>query len=117
MARAQRIKNRSRPSTTNAIDKIEAKGEVKHTESPPKQVAAEQAEPISKQREWKLLYSPLPLGASGDGSSPVKGPRKKPGAEEGNSAEQKGLCRNCKKEKTCKLPRPEGGVWRCEDYE
>jgi hypothetical protein len=117
MARAQRIKNRSRPGTTNAIDKIEARGEVKEVKAPLEQRAAEQAEPISKQREWKLLYSPYPFGTSGDGSSPVKRSRKKPGAEEENSAEQKGLCRNCKKEKTCKLPRPEGGVWRCEDYE
>ena len=117
MARAQRIKNRSRPGTIDAIDKIDTRKKVKETKAPPKHKAAEQAEPISKQREWKLLYSPYPFGAADDGNSPVKGPKRRSGAEEEKSAEQKGLCRNCKKEKTCKLPKPEGGVWRCEDYE
>jgi hypothetical protein len=117
MAGAQRIKNRSRPGRIHTIDKIETRGEVKEVKAPPKQRSAEQPEPISKQREWKLLYSPYPFGAADDGSAPVKGPRRGSGAEEESSTEQKGLCRNCKKEKTCKLPRPEGGVWRCEDYE
>lgn len=117
MARAQRIKNPSRPSTTHTIDKIETRGEVKEVKAPPKHRAAEQGKPISKQREWKLLYAPYPFGTTDDGSSPVKGSRRRSGAEEENSAEHKGLCRNCKKQKTCKLPKPEGGVWRCEDYE
>jgi hypothetical protein len=117
MAGAQRIKNRGTPGTTHTIDKIETRGEVKEVKAPPKQRSAEQPEPISKQREWKLLYKPYPFESSGDGSSPVKGPKRKPGAEEESSTEQKGLCRNCKKETTCKLPKPEGGVWRCEDYE
>jgi len=117
MARVQRIKDRSRPDTTDATDKIETRRKIKEVKAPPGQRATEPAESISKQREWKLLYSPYPFGTSGDGSSPVKRSRKKSGAEEENSTEQKGLCRNCKKEKTCKLPRPEGGVWRCEDYE
>ena len=34
-----------------------------------------------------------------------------------DSEKYKGLCKNCKKRKTCKLPKPEGGVWRCEEYE
>ena len=28
-----------------------------------------------------------------------------------------GLCRNCSKLKTCTFPKPEGGVWHCEEYE
>jgi hypothetical protein len=117
MARAQRTKNRSRPSTTDTIDKIETGGEVRHTKAPPEQRTAEQVKPVSKQREWKLLYSPYPFGTTDDGSAPVKGSKRRSGAEEESTTEQKGLCRNCKKQKTCKLPRPEGGVWRCEDYE
>ena len=27
-----------------------------------------------------------------------------------------GLCPSCNKRKTCTYPRPEGGVWRCEEY-
>ena len=117
MARAQRIKNRSRPGTIDAIDKTDTRRKVKEAKAPPKQKAAEQPEPISKQREWKLLYSPHPFGTSGDGSAPTKGPKRRPDAEEEKSTEPKGLCRNCKKKETCTLPKPEGGVWRCEEYE
>lgn len=28
-----------------------------------------------------------------------------------------GLCSNCKNRDTCTYPRPNGGVWHCEDYE
>jgi len=27
-----------------------------------------------------------------------------------------GLCSNCEKRETCRLPKPEGGVWDCEEY-
>ncbi len=29
----------------------------------------------------------------------------------------RGLCRTCEKRDTCEYPKPEGGVWRCEEYE
>ncbi len=29
----------------------------------------------------------------------------------------KGLCVNCENRKTCTFPKPEEGVWRCEEYE
>ena len=28
-----------------------------------------------------------------------------------------GLCRNCNNRKTCVFPKPEGGVWHCEEYQ
>jgi len=28
-----------------------------------------------------------------------------------------GLCVNCEHRQTCTHPKPEGGVWHCEDYE
>jgi hypothetical protein len=28
----------------------------------------------------------------------------------------KGLCINCANRNTCRLPRPKGGVWHCEEY-
>jgi hypothetical protein len=31
--------------------------------------------------------------------------------------ELKGLCVNCENRKTCTFPKPEEGVWRCEEYE
>lgn len=27
-----------------------------------------------------------------------------------------GLCRNCEIRNTCKFPKPEGGIWHCEEY-
>jgi hypothetical protein len=27
-----------------------------------------------------------------------------------------GLCKNCANRETCNFPKPEGGVWRCEEY-
>ena len=32
------------------------------------------------------------------------------------SSGDKGLCVNCENRDTCTLPRPEGGVWHCEEY-
>lgn len=29
----------------------------------------------------------------------------------------RGLCVNCDVRETCTLPRPEGGVWYCEEYQ
>ena len=29
----------------------------------------------------------------------------------------KGLCVNCENRDTCTLPKAEGGVWHCEEYE
>ncbi len=29
----------------------------------------------------------------------------------------KGLCVNCDHRETCRLPRPESGVWHCQEYE
>ena len=28
----------------------------------------------------------------------------------------KGLCINCERRDTCSFPKPEGGVWHCEEY-
>ena len=39
--------------------------------------------------------------------------RKLPGKERNGYA---GLCVNCENRETCTYPKPEGGVWRCEDY-
>ncbi len=32
-------------------------------------------------------------------------------------AEYRGLCKNCEKRETCLYPKPEAGVWHCEEYE
>lgn len=36
---------------------------------------------------------------------------------EAEPANLKGLCINCDRRHTCTYPKPETGVWRCEEYE
>jgi len=38
-------------------------------------------------------------------------------AETTSSGEYRGLCQNCIHRDTCKLAKPEGGIWHCEEYE
>jgi glutamate dehydrogenase (NAD(P)+) len=58
--------------------------------------------PVSKMKEWKLLYQPYPFDESMKISS---------------GTVVKGLCETCAKDEVCTIPRPEGGVWRCTEYE
>jgi len=46
----------------------------------------------------------------GFGAAPVTTPAKPAPA-------RAGLCGNCEHQQTCTHPRPEAGVWHCEDYE
>jgi hypothetical protein len=34
-----------------------------------------------------------------------------------NLGKYKGLCVNCENRQTCTYPKPEGGVWHCNEYE
>lgn len=36
---------------------------------------------------------------------------------ERESGIDKGLCRNCANRETCTFPKPEGGVWHCDEYQ
>jgi len=38
-------------------------------------------------------------------------------AEGENPGRYAGLCVNCEHRETCTYPKPEGGVWHCEEYE
>jgi len=51
-----------------------------------------------------------------DNSNPEKmtPPKSLPDQEE--PANDRGLCVNCAKREGCNLPRPDGGVWHCEEY-
>lgn len=33
------------------------------------------------------------------------------------TGESRGLCRTCERKETCSYPKPEGGVWRCEEFQ
>lgn len=60
-----------------------------------------------------------------DGGAPLPtktvrkaGPRQTASAtnKDKHSARFIGLCSNCENRKTCVFPKPEGGVWHCEEY-
>ena len=38
-------------------------------------------------------------------------------SDEDDSARYKGLCSDCENRKSCTYPKPEGGVWHCEEYQ
>ncbi len=44
----------------------------------------------------------------------VSGPRET--SDPGPGGEMLGLCRNCEARPRCTFPKPEAGVWRCEEY-
>ncbi|MBN1804593.1 MAG: hypothetical protein JW837_05035 [Sedimentisphaerales bacterium] len=46
------------------------------------------------------------------GQSQAKGPDNK----EKDSLKFIGLCIDCKARRNCAFPKPEGGIWRCEEY-
>jgi len=43
-------------------------------------------------------------------------PEKKPGTRADGLAPDPGLCSLCEDRATCTYPKPEGGVWHCEEY-
>jgi glutamate dehydrogenase (NAD(P)+) len=87
------------------------------TKTEKKRVSAEEKleeiRPISKTKEWKLLYKPYPFDDSMK-TSPTTPQTAVQGAE---TETARGLCVNCEKDESCELQRPEGGVWRCKEYE
>ena len=38
-------------------------------------------------------------------------------AEDEDSGKFIGLCINCDNRRTCVFPKPEGGIWHCEEYQ
>jgi len=52
-----------------------------------------------------------------DGNSPNIDEEESLSANYKNSTLFIGLCSNCKSRKSCTHPKPEGGIWRCEEYE
>ena len=117
MAPTRRVKDGRKPSATDREQKVKIKRKKKVAVAPPSQPAAEPVKPISKHKEWKLLYAPYPFRSEEKKPSGMKGSGVRSNSEAEDSGEYKGLCKNCRKQKSCRLPKPEGGVWRCEDYE
>lgn len=58
-------------------------------------------------------YEPIQRWATGGDISP----RQVSAAKQEDSVKYKGLCVNCENREHCTFPKPESGVWRCEEYE
>jgi acetyl-CoA carboxylase beta subunit len=61
-------------------------------------------------------YEPRSVNTKVKNISPQAGSKVRSSAEEKDSGEYKGLCCICEDRKTCTFPRPEGGIWHCEEY-
>ncbi len=55
-------------------------------------------------------------GSRGNASAAGATPKKDDRERSLRDAAVLGLCANCDHRDTCTLPRPEGGVWHCEEY-
>ena len=54
-----------------------------------------------------------PSGDAGPEDGKVKDTGEVPARDEGSV---RGLCATCARRSRCEFPRPEGGVWHCEEY-
>jgi glutamate dehydrogenase (NAD(P)+) len=101
--------NRGKPGAT-------APDDTRATKSQKPEAAEQEAkrlDTIPKARHWRLLYQQYPF----DDKMKMGQAEATRGLESRMQLETSpGLCSACEKEATCQLPRPEGGVWRCEAY-
>ena len=61
-------------------------------------------------------YMPPDMQISDRMTAPVAEPSIAVRAVEEEVTRYAGLCMNCDHRKTCRHPKPAGGVWHCEDY-
>jgi hypothetical protein len=71
--------------------------------------------PILECGEFELCVGPAAAEA-GKAASPSGNGSGRSLLFENDPANQLGLCANCEDRETCIYPKPEGGVWRCEEY-
>jgi hypothetical protein len=62
--------------------------------------------------EFEIDISPSPKIAGKEKPLPAA----QVDAEDKDSGKFIGLCSNCDNRRTCAFPKPEGGVWHCEEY-
>jgi hypothetical protein len=69
--------------------------------------------PVFFCEEYEIEPGPLPQEVKAKPSDPpaLKDSRDK------DSDSIIGLCSNCAHRKTCSYPKPEGGIWHCEEYQ
>jgi glutamate dehydrogenase (NAD(P)+) len=98
---------------TTSLPEDKAAARVEELERITKEDKVEELQTISKNKEWKLLYIPYPF----DDKMKIPPPSASAVITEKEIETYKGLCLTCEKDESCKNVRPEGGVWRCEEYE
>ncbi len=117
MAQTQQVRTGRKVGATNARAKVVKQAPEVSPAKPKGPKPAEEIRPISKSERWKLLY------AAGQPKNPGHRTVRHKGSPAGSRSEEedlgrlRGLCKNCRRRESCELPRPEGGVWRCEHYE
>ena len=57
-----------------------------------------------------------PSGSRKNGKARFQVERTSRAGQKKDGEEFKGLCVNCANRHTCLFPKPEGGVWHCEEY-
>jgi hypothetical protein len=117
MTTIQEVRKRKKVGAKGAAQKTKTEEKARDTGSKQETKATEEINPISKSKEWKLLYKTYPLGNTANKISPATDLPAEFSAEERDLGRYRGLCRNCQKREGCELPKPEGGIWRCEAYE
>lgn len=117
MPTTQTIKKEKKLTVTGRAKKIKTTKKARLAGAQQKTKTTAEVNPILKSKEWKLLYMPYPFRTTNNSNSPMSNMQISSHAKRRNSGQYKGLCGNCKKRKNCSLPKPEGGVWRCEEYE
>jgi hypothetical protein len=65
--------------------------------------------PVVQCEEFEIEVTPAPP-ATGAASRVAPKPDR-------NRRKYLGLCENCESRETCGFPRPDGGVWHCEEYQ
>jgi hypothetical protein len=67
--------------------------------------------PVFNCEEFEIEAGRAGTGVVSSGPSPGSD------ANEDDAARYKGLCSNCENRRSCTFPKPEGGVWHCEEYQ
>ncbi len=72
------------------------------------------ARPVLQCEEFGDILGRSPEKVSPEGSRPPGTALSQAESELGTWI---GLCKNCENRKDCRYPKPEGGIWRCEEYD
>ncbi len=76
----------------------------------------DQSRPVMQCEEFEGI-TPDPAKCAEKTRSLSEDARDSSHSEEHQPGTYMGLCSNCEKRETCTFPKPESGVWRCEEYE